>query len=223
MCSATAREEITVEASPQKNKQAGRGRPKSEEKRQAIYEAASCLFLDHGYDNVSMDRVAEKAGVSKQTVYSYFASKESLFCACVEEKCDSYGLTSDLFDLDQPYREVLLGIAHKFSAMFLSDEAIRLKRLLCAHAESNPRLSALFFEAGPMRLLTLLQQYLDELNSLGHLVIGNTRIASRQFIYVLQAEAQMRRLLNIPGGPDDEEISEYIGECVALFLDHYSV
>lgn len=203
------------------DKPTSRGRPRSEEKRRAIYEAASVLFLDSGYDNVSMDRVAEQAGVSKQTVYSYFSSKEALFCACIEEKCDSYGLTSNLFDVTLPIRDTLTLAGHKFSQMLLSDDAIRLKRLLCAHAESNPRLGALFFDAGPRRLMTLLDAYLSQLTTLGKLQIQDTAIATRQFLYMLQQETHMRRLLNVPDSSDTPDDDRYIDECVSLFLDHY--
>ncbi len=204
------------------DKQPNRGRPRSEEKRRAIYEAASALFLDSGYDNVSMDRIAEQAGVSKQTVYSYFANKEALFCTCVEEKCDSYGLTSNLFDVTQPIRETLTRTGHKFSQMLLSDDAIRLKRLLCAHAESNPKLSALFFDSGPKRLLTLLDQYLSELTAQNKLIIRDTAIATRQFLYMLQQETHLRRLLNVPDCSHAPDNDEYIDECVNMFLDYYS-
>ena len=48
----------------------GPGRPKDLAKREAILEAAKCLFLRHGYAGSSMDAIAAHAGVSKLTVYS---------------------------------------------------------------------------------------------------------------------------------------------------------
>lgn len=56
-----------------------RGRPRDAEKNNAIVEAASLLFLEQGFDGTSMDEVAKRAGVSKQTVYSHFSGKEQLF------------------------------------------------------------------------------------------------------------------------------------------------
>ena len=46
--------------------------------RTAIADAAAQLFAAHGYDNVSVERVAREAGVSRQTVFNYFGSKEEL-------------------------------------------------------------------------------------------------------------------------------------------------
>jgi len=48
-------------------------------KRESILDAAQQAFIDEGYDNSSMDRIAEIAGASKRTVYKHFPSKENLF------------------------------------------------------------------------------------------------------------------------------------------------
>ncbi|AFY28504.1 TetR/AcrR family transcriptional regulator [Cyanobium gracile] len=57
------------------------GRQLSEEKAAAILAGAMHEFLAQGYAATSMDRVARAAGVSKATVYSHYADKESLFQA----------------------------------------------------------------------------------------------------------------------------------------------
>ncbi|MEV0976237.1 TetR family transcriptional regulator [Streptomyces sp. NPDC049915] len=44
----------------------------------AISEAAIALFLEHGFDQVSVAQVAEAAEVSKRTVFAYFPAKEDL-------------------------------------------------------------------------------------------------------------------------------------------------
>jgi len=52
-------------------------------KRETILEAATAAFRDEGYESTSMDRIAERAGASKRTVYNHFGSKEALFQAVV--------------------------------------------------------------------------------------------------------------------------------------------
>ena len=88
---------------------------RSGNKRLAILEAARRLFLDQGYDGTSMDDVATEAGVSKPTVYRYFADKEQLFTeivgnttqmeqqlrAVVDMLNDSEDLEKDLVRLDR--------------------------------------------------------------------------------------------------------------------------
>jgi AcrR family transcriptional regulator len=55
-----------------------RGRPRSERAREAIVHAAASLLLEDGLDDVSMDAVAEHAGVSKATIYRWWPTKEAL-------------------------------------------------------------------------------------------------------------------------------------------------
>ena len=52
-------------------------------KRDSILDAALQAFQDEGFDNASMDRIAEIAGASKRTVYNHFASKDALFKAVI--------------------------------------------------------------------------------------------------------------------------------------------
>jgi len=53
--------------------------------RQDILDAARELFVEEGYDNVSMRRVAEKIEYSPTTIYLYFEDKASLLYAICEE------------------------------------------------------------------------------------------------------------------------------------------
>lgn len=55
-----------------------RGRPRSEKARKAIMDAAAELLLARGLSAVSMDAVAERARVSKATIYRWWPTKESL-------------------------------------------------------------------------------------------------------------------------------------------------
>src|SRR6201992_2964390 len=55
-------------------------------KRRQILDGARKLFLDLGFDGASMGEIARAAGVSKGTLYVYFADKNRLFEAIVEEE-----------------------------------------------------------------------------------------------------------------------------------------
>lgn len=45
-----------------------------------VSAAAVALFAEHGYDNVTMERVAQATGVSVATLYRRFTTKENLVC-----------------------------------------------------------------------------------------------------------------------------------------------
>merc|ERR1711974_177483 len=84
-----------------------RGRTKSEEKRSQIIDAAGDLFMEQGHESVSMDGIAKLAGVSKQTLYSHFGSKEQLFSAAIQCKTEEYPLADTLDNESRSCREAL--------------------------------------------------------------------------------------------------------------------
>ncbi|MEG4577997.1 TetR/AcrR family transcriptional regulator [Microcoleus sp. N3A4] len=59
-------------------------RAAASDKTEQILQGAMQEFLTHGYAGTSMDKLAKTAGVSKATVYSYFADKEGLFAALIQ-------------------------------------------------------------------------------------------------------------------------------------------
>ncbi|MHC1651770.1 TetR/AcrR family transcriptional regulator [Stenotrophomonas maltophilia] len=56
----------------------GRREQRRAETRQAISDVATGLIIARGFEAVSMSEIAEAAGVSRKTVFNYFASKEDL-------------------------------------------------------------------------------------------------------------------------------------------------
>src|SRR6201988_3308379 len=71
----------------------GAGRPQETAKRRQIIDGARAAFLAQGFDAASMGEIARQAGVSKGTLYIYFASKEELFAVVVQESCQMQGET----------------------------------------------------------------------------------------------------------------------------------
>src|SRR5438105_11938963 len=67
-------------------------------KRRQILDGARKVFMDLGFDGASMGEIARSAGVSKGTLYVYFADKSRLFEAIVEEEALEKGKVA--FDLN---------------------------------------------------------------------------------------------------------------------------
>lgn len=59
-------------------------RPLRALRRRRLLDSALATFLRDGYRHATMERVAEDAGVSKQTLYNYFGDKEELFLSLIE-------------------------------------------------------------------------------------------------------------------------------------------
>ncbi|NBA94519.1 TetR/AcrR family transcriptional regulator [Pseudomonas sp. R5(2019)] len=202
--------------------QAGPGRPKDLAKRQAILEAARDLFLSNGYANTSMDAVAAAAGVSKLTVYSHFTDKETLCSSAVIATCQAQ-LPELFFELPDgaPIETVLTTIGRGFQALINGNESIKLHRLIMALGSQDPRLSQIFFEAGPQRVLHEMEGLLKRIDARGELRIDLPRHAAEHFFCLLKGAANFRLLLGYAEAPDATTAEAHVQEVVALFMRAY--
>ncbi len=69
---------------PEVNEGRRPGRPRSEEAHGAILDAAIQLLREVGYDALTMDAIAARAGVGKATVYRRWSTKETLAAEAIE-------------------------------------------------------------------------------------------------------------------------------------------
>ncbi|AZC29157.1 TetR/AcrR family transcriptional regulator [Pseudomonas chlororaphis] len=200
----------------------GPGRPKDLAKRQAILEAAKTLFLSNGYASTSMDAVAAEAGVSKLTVYSHFNDKETLFSAAVMAKCEEQ-LPTLIFELPagMPIESVLLNIARGFHLLINSEESLNLHRLILALGSQDPKLSQIFFEAGPQRMLQGMERLLVRIDQCGALSIDKPRNAAEHFFCLLKGAANFRLLFGCGEPLSDKAAEEHVREVVGLFMRAY--
>ena len=200
----------------------GPGRPKDPEKRAAILEAAKDLFTTRGYDAVSMDAIAQAAGVSKLTVYSHFQDKETLFQEAVKAKCEEQ-LPHEIFVARSgSVREQILAIARAFVGLISSPEALALHRTMMAEARSPSPLSRLFYEAGPKRTLDELETFLRDRQAAGELDISDCHRAAGHFFNLLKGESHMRLLIGCCDSVSPEENEAHIASVVDLFLRAYA-
>ncbi|MGE8187553.1 TetR/AcrR family transcriptional regulator [Pseudomonas sp. NPDC086278] len=200
----------------------GPGRPKDLAKRQAILDAAKTLFLSNGYASTSMDAVASEAGVSKLTVYSHFNDKETLFSAAVVAKCEEQ-LPTLFFELPDgvAVETVLLNIARGFHQLINSDESVNLHRLMMTLGSQDPKLSLIFFEAGPQRMLHGMERLLSKVDQSGALTIDKPRNAAEHFFCLLKGAGNFR-LLSGCGEPLTGDMAEaHVREVVGLFMRAY--
>ncbi|WP_373078458.1 TetR/AcrR family transcriptional regulator [Zhongshania sp.] len=197
-----------------------RGRSKSEEKRQQIIHSAGMLFVEHGFEKVSMEGIAKTAGVSKQTVYSHFGSKQQLFTAAIESKCDEYELVPQKQSSAMDCEAYLNYFCSHLASLLGSPEAIGIFRV-CVREGGNTEVGELFWAAGPGKIRQRLNNYLHEQNQLGHLHIDNIDFASSQLIAMIHSEAQFRSLLGIGNSKSTAELQSYAEHCVQMFLKAY--
>ena len=197
-------------------------RNKSTAKRQQILAAATQLFTEQGYASTSMDLIARHADVSKQTVYSHFGSKDELFAAAIEDRCDSYQMLDfSLDDLSNP-KEKLLTLAQRFLCMLTSKEACAVHKICAYESKSYPLLSELFYQAGPEKVTNDVAELMTALDKHQILKIPDPHFAALQFLNMMKGEAWMRVEFNTQHQLNQEEIDAYLRSSVELFMRGYA-
>src|SRR6201996_1569838 len=88
-------------------------------KRRQILGGARKVFMDLGFDGASMGEIARAAGVSKGTLYVYFADKCGLFEAIVEETSLEQGEIAFSFDAASDVTTLLRGFGSAYLGMIL--------------------------------------------------------------------------------------------------------
>lgn len=194
----------------------------TERKRAAILRAAAEAFRHEGYLSTSTDRIAEKAGVSKRTLYNHFPSKEALFDAVIE------GYWSRLRALGEPHghgelpvRERLASFARKRLAILLEPEVLGIFRTVLRESLRAPDLSrALRRDAGYEQLLGIVT-VLEEEVARGRLVAQDVALASTHFWGLLFDGLFWPAVMHLQDPPTEARLEHVVQEGLSTFLARY--
>lgn len=116
--------------------------------RERIVRSAAKLFLEKGYDKVSINDIIDTVGGSKGTIYSHFGSKEKLFEAVVEQMCADVTIHIDTRPIGT-IEEQLTRIGHTFVSNVVSPSILRFHRLMTSIGRDFPAAGRLFYDTGP--------------------------------------------------------------------------
>ena len=187
----------------------------------AIREAATALFLEMGYAATSMDGVAARAGVSKQTIYTHFAGKEALFAdlvlanagrvddfiaAIAPTLTDSAGLEAGLRKLARRYLD------------FVSrPEDLRLRRLIIGEAGRFPELAREYYDRAPGRVYkALADAFRDALQT------DRPMLAAQHFAWLtLGLPLDRGMFYPVEVAVDPSELNRLASEAARVFLAAY--
>lgn len=105
-----------------------------------ILSAAETLFAEQGFDAVSMNAIADRAGVSKANVFHHFTSKNDLYVAVLQHVCRDASERLDDFDKPHaPFEERLVQFARSHLQGLL-DHSQMMRLLLREMLSDSPRL-----------------------------------------------------------------------------------
>jgi TetR/AcrR family transcriptional regulator, mexJK operon transcriptional repressor len=202
------------------------GAGRSEQKRRVILDAATEIFLQHGFLGASMDEVAAKAVVSKQTVYKHFASKQALFVAIVSAMTGTAGdkiqrEIADLGEKDNPETQ-LLAYAERQLLVVLTPRLMQLRRLVIGEANRFPALGRALHEGGPGRALAGFASAIARWSDRGLLTVADPQVAASHFNWLIMGEPVNEvMLLGDEAIPEPAALRRHATEGVRVFLAAY--
>ncbi|HVL58280.1 MAG TPA: TetR/AcrR family transcriptional regulator, partial [Burkholderiaceae bacterium] len=132
---------------------AGERAPRWERRKESrpaeLLDAALELFVERGYAATRLDDVAARAGVSKGTLYLYYANKEELFRAVVTETIVPLieRFRDDVERSDAPASELLQRFFQEWWAQFGSTRLAGIAKLIIAEAGNFPEVARFFYDA----------------------------------------------------------------------------
>lgn len=190
------------------------------ERRLALLLSANTLFLQHGYDAVSLDDIVQHAGGSKTSIYKYFGNKEGLFSAICDYRrelffkdiCHSHDPAN--FDL----KSYLISTLFNFYAHIKLPENVAFIHLIMEQAQRNSELARNIHEKGPKEIQSAIAVALANAHKNGA-IICEQPLSSAQFFFGILRNIEWQIIMGIPITQTDEEIINYITYCVERFLD----
>lgn len=190
-------------------------------KRRQILDGARKVFLDLGFDGASMGEIARACGVSKGTLYVYFADKYRLFEAILEEEQIEQGKTAFNFDPARDPETTLREFGRAYIAVLCRPGGGSAIRTVMAIAERMPEVGRRYYENVLDLSITRLATYLEAHVKTGELDIPDCRLASSQFMMMCQADLFLPFIFQAAPAPLPARINEVAESAVRMFLAAY--
>ncbi len=195
----------------------------TERKRADIIKAAVSEFIRNGYSATSMDGIAEKAGVSKRTIYKHFPGKEEMFRAIILETWEQACWFMEVpYSPDAPLREQLAEVANREIDVVSKPDFVGMTRAIFSESLRSPELvreiltSLKESEGG---LVKWIRRAVED----KRLAVDDPHFASEQFIALLKAFVFWPQVLVGHPAPTQELREKVVNSTVEMFLGQYEI
>ncbi|WP_210417027.1 TetR/AcrR family transcriptional regulator [Brenneria corticis] len=194
-------------------------RAKGAERLKKLTSSATELFLEHGYEAASMDRLIQQVGGSRRNIYERFGGKEGLFTVVVAEECKRLAAPLESLVLsDTCIRQTLEKFGQELLRIIKQPRTLELHRLMIAEGKRFPHLSRAIWLAGHQNAKSILETWIQRQQAQGALREDlDASALSYAFINMVTAATQMQMLT---GGAEttEEQDRNTVAISVTLFL-----
>jgi len=191
------------------------------ENRTAILGAATDLFLELGYDRTSLARVADRAGVSKATLFKQFPTKAELFEATVL----AAGENSDSVQVEEPsgdFHAGLVSLGMLYAELLNRPRMTELIRAVIAESARFPELRERTFDFGTLPVLKALRRYLQTVDAQGSAAVDDDDVAAAQFLGMIATVVFWPRLVHGNWSLTEEETRHTVDEAARTIVARYA-
>ncbi len=191
-----------------------------ESKGLAILEAAREALAERGM-GASIEDIARRAKVSKQTVYNRFGSKAELVRVLIERRVDQITAHLDSPGAGTGPEEALAGYARVVLESIATPSSIAILRIHIQSAAEMPDLARTFFESGTRTSRARLATFLDGETRAGRLRIDDCALAAEFFAGMVIGSHQTGRLLGVDSDLRAPIIDRISREAASRFVRAY--
>ncbi len=191
-----------------------------EVKNRNILDAALREFSSEGYDGASMNNIAERARVSKPTLYQYFGDKEGLFAAVLQEGCEH--ITTPLSSPDGKLVDRLWNFSWVYADFVLRTDMLSLARLVLGEASRRPQIAETYHQAGPGKAFKSLVNFIKECEASGELEVDDVEYAAQDLWSLILSGPRDHHLHFVEQVPDRQQLLRSISHGLRIFIKVYS-
>jgi TetR/AcrR family transcriptional regulator, mexJK operon transcriptional repressor len=211
-----------VAAEPARSGGAKRGRPKLDADRQRarIYTVAADLFVQHGFDRVSLSSVARAAGITKRTIYLLVGDKEALFRYACTTLCSEWCMFvfPDRIEGRQT-RDILLVMARMLARDAIDPRTLPFRRMIAAEARRFPELLVDAMSAGRTIMHEAIASIFSDLKDRGMIAPIDSGQAADLFYDTIVGGKAMRAVMGYDEPfPDDAELEQRVDMILKGYL-----
>jgi AcrR family transcriptional regulator len=193
-------------------------RLKPKAKEPEVLDVATEYFLQHGYRGASINAMARSSGISKESIYRYFSSKQQLFEAVIGRELIEYrrslrGLDVTLRSSD--LRSALTTLAETILGIITADRTMALRRLIFDEATRSPEVGQHYYKIGPEQAYSVLESVLA---THAHESDFDLPTLAKHFTGLLTWRVTLERQCAVRGQPSQEEIEDLSASLVDDFM-----
>jgi len=195
---------------------------RSEDRPREICAAALEVFAEKGFAAARLDEIAQRAGVSKGTLYLYFKDKEDLFRAVVRDAIapNVEAITATISTLDAPFPDVvrlfLAGFAEREGRLPIGAVA----KMVVGESRNFPELARVWHDEVASKAIGALASFVERAQQRGEVRPGDPRLHAFSLMGPMVLGALWRATLVPAGGTplDLEALAKQHAETVLTGL-----